>query len=83
VLYPLEMLSAFPLLHGISMMFPYTYALDGMRRALILGSSLTDPYVLNDVLTLALFSIVLIPAGLYVLNWGYRTIRRNGSTSSY
>jgi ABC-2 type transport system permease protein len=83
VLYPLEMLSAFPLLHGISMMFPYTYALDGMRRALILGSSLTDPYVLNDVLTLALFSLVLIPAGLYVLNWGYRTIRRNGSTSSY
>ncbi len=83
VLYPLEMLGAFPLLQAISMMFPYTYALDGMRRALILGASLADANVLTDVLVLFGFSAVLAPIGFAVLNWGYRTIRANGSTSSY
>jgi len=83
VLYPLGMLAAFPILQAISMSFPYTYALDGIRRALILGSSLTDPYVLKDILALSLFSLVLIPVGVYVLDWGYRTIRRKGETSTY
>jgi len=83
VLYPLEMLTAFPVLQAISMMFPYTYALDGMRRALILGASLTDANVLIDALVLFGFSVLLAPIGFVVLNWGYRTIRDNGSTSSY
>ncbi len=83
VLYPLEMLAAFPLLQAISMMFPYTYALDGMRRALILGASLADTGVLTDILVLSGFSVFLMPIGFVVLNWGYRTIRENGSTSSY
>lgn len=83
VLYPLEMLKVFPLLQMISMIFPYTYALDGMRRALILGASLADAGVLADVVMLSAFSVLLAPIGFVVLNWGYRTIRVNGSTSSY
>jgi len=83
VLYPLEMLKVFPLLQMASMMFPYTYALDGMRRALILGASLADAGVLADVVALSAFSVLLAPIGFVVLNWGYRTIRMNGSTSSY
>ena len=83
VLYPLEMLKAFPILQVISMMLPYTYALDGMRRALILGASLADEYILTDVIVLSVFSVVLVPVGVAVLHWGYRTIRRLGTTSSY
>ena len=83
VLYPLEMLKAFPILQVISMMLPYAYALDGMRRALIFGASLADKDVLTDVIALSVFSIILVPVGLAVLNWGYRTIRRRGTTSSY
>jgi len=82
-LFPLGMLAEFPILQAISMSFPYTYALDGIRRALIFGSSLTDPYVLKDILALSLFSLILIPVGVYVLDWGYRTIRRKGETSTY
>jgi len=83
VLYPLEMLKEFPPLQAISMAFPYTHALDGMRRALILGSSLADTAVMADVLVLSGFSLLLVPAGLAVLDWGYRTIRMRGTTSSY
>jgi len=83
VLYPLEMLKPFPALQAVSMMFPYTYALDGMRRALIFGATVTDGNVLADIVILSLFSAILIPVGLKVLQWGYRTIRVLGTTSSY
>lgn len=83
VLYPLEMLKAFPALQAISMMFPYTHALDGMRRSLILGASLTDPNVLLDLFVLLAFTAILSPLGLAALRWGYRTIRVQGTTSSY
>lgn len=83
VLYPLELLKAFPAVQAISMLFPYTYALDGMRRALVLGTSILDGNVLMDIAILAVFSIILVPAGLMMLGWGYRRIRREGTTSSY
>ena len=83
VLYPLEMLKAFPALQVISMMFPYTHALDGMRRSLILGAPLTDPSMLFDLVVLLAFTAIMAPLGLAVLGWGYRTIRSQGTTSSY
>lgn len=83
VLYPLEMLKAFPALQMISMMFPYTHALDGMRRSLILGASLNDPNLLFDLVILLGFTVVMAPMGIAVLQWGYRTIRFQGTTSSY
>lgn len=83
VLYPLELLKHFPVIQAISMLFPYTYALDGMRRTLVLGSPIFDVKVLTDVIVLAAFSIILVPIGLGVLKWGYVRIRREGTTSSY
>lgn len=83
VLYPLQMLEKFPVIKTLSMIFPYTYALDGMRRTLIMGSSVFDANVLTDIMILIVFSMILIPVGLKVLGWGYRRIRREGTTSSY
>jgi ABC-2 type transport system permease protein len=83
VLYPLEMLEKFPLIKAVSMIFPYTYALDGMRRTLITGASIFNSNVLMDVVILIVFSMILVPAGLKVLGWGYGRIRREGTTSSY
>lgn len=83
VLYPLKVLETFPILQVISMALPYTYALDGMRRAIIFGASAVDANVLTDIIVLLVFSVALIPLGLKVLSWGYRTIRMNGTTSSY
>ncbi|MBO3833460.1 MAG: ABC transporter permease [Candidatus Brockarchaeota archaeon] len=83
VLYPLELLKRFPALQVLSMLFPYTYALDGMRRVLILGASVFDVNVLTDILVLGVFSMLLVPLGLKMLGWGYNRIRREGTTSSY
>ncbi len=83
VLYPLELLKSFPAVQLLSMLFPYTYALDGMRRTLILDASIFDGNVLTDVIVLAVFSIILVPTGLRMLRWGYGRIRREGTTSSY
>ncbi|MEM3648138.1 MAG: ABC transporter permease, partial [Thermoproteota archaeon] len=83
VLYPLELLKPFPAIQFLSMLFPYTYALDGMRRILILGASAFDFNVLTDIVVLAVFSVILVPLGLKMLGWGYDRIRREGTTSSY
>lgn len=83
VLYPLEMLKAFPILQGLSMMLPYAYALDAMRRSLMFGVSLADQNVFSDLSILFGSTVILVPLGLAVLQWGYRTIRRQGTTSSY
>ncbi|MEM2998829.1 MAG: hypothetical protein QW542_07785, partial [Thermoproteota archaeon] len=81
--YPLELLKPFPAIQFLSMLFPYTYALDGMRRILILGASAFDFNVLTDIVVLAVFSVILVPLGLKMLRWGYDRIRREGTTSSY
>jgi ABC-2 type transport system permease protein len=83
VLYPLELLKRFPAVQFLSMLFPYTYALDGMRRVLILSASMPDVNVLTDIVVLAVFSLILVPIGLKTLEWGYGRIRREGTTSSY
>ncbi len=83
VLYPLELLKPFPAVQFLSMLFPYTYALDGMRRVLILGASVFDFNVLTDIVVLTVFSVILVPLGLKMLGWGYDRIRREGTTSSY
>ena len=83
VLYPLELLKSFPAIRLLSMLFPYTYALDGMRRVLILGASILDVNVLTDIVVLGVFSMMLVPIGLKILGWGYNRIRREGTTSSY
>lgn len=83
VLYPLELLKPFPAIRFLSMLFPYTYALDGMRRVLILDASVFDFNVLTDIVVLTVFSVILVPLGLKMLGWGYDRIRREGTTSSY
>jgi len=83
VLYPLEMLKAFPILQGLSMLLPYAYALDAMRRSLMFGASLADQNVFSDISILLISTLIVVPLGLAVLQWGYRTIRRQGTTSSY
>jgi len=83
VLYPLELLKQFPLLYAVARMFPYTYALDALRRSLTGGASMFSAEVFYDLTILVIFSMVLLPVGLKVLQWGYNTIRRNGTMATY
>ena len=83
VLYPLAMLQQFPIVYWMAQALPYTYALDAMRKALIGGATLLSPDVYFDVITLVIFSVVLLPIGLKVLQMGYNKIRENGTMATY
>ncbi len=83
VLFPLQLLSNYPVLETLARLMPYTYALDALRKSLILGLTLADSEVLFDVIILAVFSIITIPAGLAVFRRGYHKVRRDGTVATY
>ncbi|RJS88236.1 hypothetical protein CW705_09380 [Candidatus Bathyarchaeota archaeon] len=81
VFYPLKLLPWY--LEWIGRLFPLTYSLDGIRLCLQSGRDLTYPPVLNDVLTLILFTLLATPISLYVFKIGYDAARRDGSLGQY
>jgi ABC-2 type transport system permease protein len=60
---------------------PFTYAIDGMRRALIQGQSLEE--IAPKLAALAGFSIVLVPVALACLSLSLRRARQDGTLSFY
>ena len=60
---------------------PLTYAIDGMRRALIEGQSMTA--LVRTLAVLAGFSVVLLPLALAGLSLSLRRARQNGTLSFY
>ena len=83
VLFPLNYLQSYPVLHGLAWLMPYTYALDAARRVLLTGATLASPVVLNDLAVLVAFTVVFIPAGLRVFGWGCNRIRKEGTVATY
>lgn len=79
VFYPVESLP--PWLVSLSALLPITYALHGIRAALLLGASLTD--LLPDIGVLAAFVAALVPLGLLVFRWALRGARRDGTLVQY
>ena len=83
VLFPLRYLQDYPVLWGLAWLMPYTYALDAARRILLTGVTSALPIVMNDLMVLAVFTAVFIPAGLWVFRWGCDRIRKEGTVASY
>jgi len=83
VLFPLKYLESFPVLYFLAWLMPYTYALDAARRILLNGATIFSPPVLIDVTILIAYSIIFIPIGLRVFNWGVNRIRYEGTVSTY
>jgi ABC-2 type transport system permease protein len=75
VLYPVEVLPA-PL-DAIARYIPMTLATTGLRRAFLSGAGLGD--VATEVVGLALYAAVLIPAAVVFLRWAFRRLRAEGS----
>jgi ABC-2 type transport system permease protein len=65
----------------VGRMIPLTYAIDGMRKALLQGQSLRA--MASTFGLLAGFSIVLLPLALLGLSLSLRRARRNGTLSFY
>ena len=65
----------------VANLIPVTYALRGMRLALLQGASFAE--IQNDILALAIFCVVLLPLSLIVFGYAVRIARIDGSLTHY
>jgi ABC-2 type transport system permease protein len=79
VLFPIEVFPAW--LQSISHLLPMTYAVNGMRHALLQGYSLSN--LSPDILTLGLFSLILVPASLFVFDRAVMKVKAEGGLVQY
>jgi ABC-type multidrug transport system ATPase subunit/ABC-type multidrug transport system permease subunit len=79
IYYPVSILPGW--LQFFSYLLPVTYALRAMRLALLQGA--TTATILSDVLILAVFSLLLMPASLLAFRFAVRRARVDGSLSQY
>jgi ABC-2 type transport system permease protein len=79
VFYPVEALP--PWLMSASALLPITYALRGIRSALLTGASFGD--LLTEIQVLSLFVVGLLPVGLFAFRWSLRAARRDGTLVHY
>lgn len=68
-------------LRVFSYALPLTYALDGLRGALMLGRSLSE--LRDPILILLAFNALLIPLALYAFRWALAYTKRTGSLGQY
>ncbi|MFH1225400.1 MAG: ABC transporter permease [Candidatus Diapherotrites archaeon] len=78
-LYPITILPAW--LQAFSYFLPLTYALHGIRLALLQGYSLGA--LAGDLLALLAFAVVLVPLSIAVLRFTLRKARLDGSIAGY
>lgn len=79
VLFPIEVFPEW--LQNISRILPITYSVNGMRHALLQGYSLGE--LAPDILTLALFSIALLPLSLLIFERSVMKVKAEGGLVQY
>lgn len=79
IYYPVEILPVW--LRFFSAFLPVTYALRGMRGALLVGASFMD--IQEDLLVLTAFSVILLPLSLAGFRLAVRRAKQDGSLSHY
>lgn len=79
VFYPVETLPEW--LMSASALLPITYALRGIRRALLTGAGFGE--LMTEIQVLALFVAALLPIGLLAFRWSLRAARRAGTLVHY
>jgi len=79
VLFPPTVL--YPWMRPLSAALPITYALEAMRRAVLLGDGL--PQLGAPIAALLVFTAVLLPAGVAAFSLAVRRAKRTGSLVQY
>ncbi|NIN70206.1 MAG: hypothetical protein GTO63_37120, partial [Anaerolineae bacterium] len=67
----------------ISLVLPYTYGLDGVRRLLLKEATVQTSMVVFDTLVLLLYIALLYPLAFFAFRMSFDRIRREGTTASY
>ncbi|MGV8175487.1 MAG: ABC transporter permease [Methanothrix sp.] len=79
VLFPIELFPSW--MQSISHLLPITYAVSGMRHALLQGYSIAD--LSPDILTLILFTLILLPLSLFVFERAVLKVKAEGGLVQY
>ena len=79
VYYPVDLLPDW--LRGLSMLLPITWALDGMRMALMKGAGLAENA--QKIWVLLAFSAVLWPVSIWTFSWAVRKAKSDGSLGKF
>ncbi|HEX5166947.1 MAG TPA: ABC transporter permease [Thermomicrobiales bacterium] len=79
VLFPISLLPAWA--RPISYLVPLSWALDGLRRATLVGAGPRD--IAGSLLALAISTALLVPLAWLSLRWATDRVRRDGSIGHY
>lgn len=79
VAYPISILPEW--LQTVSLLLPFTHALSGVRKALLLGATPADLGM--DLLVLAVFGLVLFPTALWTFQLALRRVKVTGTLGQY
>lgn len=79
VAYPISVLPGW--LQKVSLMLPFTHALSGVRKALMLGATPADLSL--ELLVLGAFGLVLFPISLWVFQLALRRVKATGTLGQY
>jgi ABC-type multidrug transport system permease subunit len=72
-----------PAIQIISNFLPQTYAIESLREILLLGKDLAEPSIQFTIFILVIFSIILLPIGLYLFNLGIKKGEKDGSLARW
>lgn len=79
VIFPVESLPGW--MQPASAVLPITYALEAMRRSVLMGAGLNE--IRRELVLLALFAAVLLPAGVAAFRLAIRRAKRTGTLVQY
>ncbi|MEW6601520.1 MAG: ABC transporter permease [Nitrospirota bacterium] len=77
--YPITVLPEW--LQTISYLLPVTYALEGMRMAVLKGHTLSE--LMPNILALTIFSIIMLPMSILVFRYAVRKAKKDGTLTQY
>jgi ABC-2 type transport system permease protein len=79
VVFPVALLPSW--IRWVSSLLPVTYALDGMRKSLLASVGFAE--ILPDIVALAVFNIILLPASLLAFRLAVRKAKKDGTLSHF
>jgi ABC-2 type transport system permease protein len=79
VLFPITLLPDWA--RPVSYLIPLSWALDGLRRAALVGAGPRD--IADSLLALTISTALLVPLAWFTLRWATERVRRDGSLGHY
>ncbi len=79
VLFPISLLPEWA--RPISYLIPLSWALDGLRRAVLVGAGPRD--IADSLVALTISAALLVPLAWFSLRWATERVRRDGSLGHY